>query len=80
MRKTYYDYLLLGPVKAHISVSVGDLPDGKFPLGLDFIIRFTGLTVGEINDALFKLDYFERRLLSSSDAEQIGRASCRERV
>ena len=69
MRKSYYDYLLLGPLKAHLSVSVGDLPDGKFPLGLDFIIRFTGLTVGEINDSLFKLDYFERRMVSMGEPE-----------
>lgn len=69
MRKSYFDKLKFGPLKAHISASVGDLPGGKFPLGLDFIIRFTGLTLGEINDILFKLDCFKRELVSMSDAE-----------
>lgn len=69
MRKTYYDYLLLGPLKAHLSVTVGDLPDGKFPFGFDFIIRFTGQTIGEINDTLFKLDYFERKMVFLGDSD-----------
>jgi len=69
MRKTYYDYLLLGPLKMHLSIAVGDLPDGKFPFGLDFIIRFTGLALGEINDTLFKLDYFERKMVFLADSE-----------
>ena len=69
MRKTYYDNFNLGPIKAHISVSMGNLPDGKYPFGLDFIIRFTGLTVGEINDALFKLDFFERKHVSLAKSE-----------
>ena len=71
IRKTYYDYLLLGPLKAHISVSVGDLSDGKYPLGMDFIIRFTSLTVGEIQDTLFKLDYFERKMISMGESELV---------
>lgn len=53
----------------HLSVALGDLPDGKFPFGLDFIIRFTSLTIGEINDALFKLDYFERKMVFIADSE-----------
>lgn len=72
MRKTYYDYLLFGPIKAHISVSVGTLPpDGHYPFGIDFAIRFTGLTVGDISDSLIKLDFFERKRFSCSDSEFI---------
>lgn len=71
MGKTFYDYLLLGPMKAHISVSVGDMPDDKFPFGIDFIVRFTGLTVGEINDALIRMDYFERQMTSMSTSELV---------
>lgn len=71
MRKTYYDHLLIGPIKIHISLAMGELPDGKFPFGLDFIIRVTGLTIGEINDTLLKLDYFERKLVFMSDSELI---------
>ena len=75
MGKTYYDYLLLGPMKAHISVSVGNLPDGQFPFGIDFIVRFTSLTLGEINDALIKMDYFERTMTAMSTSELISQIS-----
>lgn len=75
IQKTYYDFLLLGPLKVHLSVAVGDLPDGKFPFGLDFILRFTGLTIGEIHDTLLKLDYFERKLVFMSDSELISQIS-----
>lgn len=69
MRKTYYDILSFGPIKAHISVSMGDLPDGKFPFGIDFIVRFTGLTLGQINDSLIKMDAFDRKMVAMSNTE-----------
>lgn len=69
MRQTYYDYLLLGPLKAHLSISVGDLPPSRYPFGLDFIIRFTGLTMGDVSDSLLKLDHFERARFFCSDKE-----------
>lgn len=69
MRKTYYDFFLLGPLKLHLSFAIGELPNGKFSAAIDFIIRLTGQTIGEINDTLFKLDYFERKLVFMGDSE-----------
>ena len=60
---------MLGPLKIHLSVSVGDLSDGKFPFGIDFIVRFTSLTAGQITDSLFKLDYFEKKMVFITDSE-----------
>ena len=69
MYKNYFDKFWLGPIKAHVSFAMGDLPDGKFPFGIDFIVRFTGLTLGQINDTLLRLDLFERNMVSLSTTE-----------
>ncbi|XP_017461255.1 PREDICTED: vacuolar protein sorting-associated protein 13A-like, partial [Rhagoletis zephyria] len=50
---------------------MGDLPEGKMPAFVDTAVRFTGLTLAEINGTLFKLDYFERTQWACSNEELI---------
>ena len=68
INKSYYDFILFGPLKLHLSINLSDITDNGAFFLLDFLIRMLG-TVGEISDTLFKLDYFERKSLFMGQEE-----------
>lgn len=69
MRKIYFDYLHLGPLKVHASISLGQLPKGEHSRSVSVIIRIIGLAIGSVNDSLLKLDFFQLKGVSLGDSE-----------
>lgn len=60
MNKSYYDFIMFGPLKLHLSINLGEVSDGRSFFLLELFIRLMG-SVGEISDTLFRFDYFERK-------------------
>lgn len=62
-QKNFYDNLHLGPLKIHISFSMGtgDDTDSKALPGIvSTILQGVGVTLTDINDVVFRLAFFER--------------------
>lgn len=62
-QKNFYDNLHLGPLKIHISFSMGtgDDSDSKALPGIvSTILQGVGVTLTDINDVVFRLAFFER--------------------
>ncbi|XP_035233156.1 vacuolar protein sorting-associated protein 13A-like [Stegodyphus dumicola] len=73
----YFDNLHFSPLKVHISFSMtgGNQEDNKpTPIHSDFLnllLQSVGVTLTEIQDVIFKLDYFEKRYVFMSQKQLI---------
>nr|XP_046914733.1 vacuolar protein sorting-associated protein 13-like [Dermatophagoides farinae] len=70
MNKSYYDFIMFGPLKLHLNINLRDASDGQSFFLLELLIRLMG-SVGEISDTLFRFDYFERKGLFLGQEELV---------
>ncbi|XP_017019677.1 intermembrane lipid transfer protein Vps13-like [Drosophila kikkawai] len=59
-QKSFYDNLHLGPLKIHLSFSMGGSDTKTLPGFLGSVLGAVGVTLTEVNDVVFRLAYFER--------------------
>ncbi|GFT91712.1 vacuolar protein sorting-associated protein 13 [Nephila pilipes] len=80
-KQNYFDNLHFSPLKVHISFSMtgGSNESNKpTPIHSDFLnllLQSVGVTLTEIQDVIFKLDYFERRYVFMSHNQLIAEAT-----
>lgn len=61
-QKNFYDNLHLGPIKVHVSFSMGTSDTGSkaLPSIISTILQGVGVTLTDVNDVVFRLAFFER--------------------
>lgn len=62
-QKNFYDNLHLGPIKVHVSFSMGvggDSESKALPGIISTILQGVGVTLTDVNDVVFRLAFFER--------------------
>ncbi|GIY23535.1 vacuolar protein sorting-associated protein 13 [Caerostris darwini] len=80
-KQNYFDNLHFSPLKVHISFSMtgGSSESNKpTPIHSDFLnllLQSVGVTLTEIQDVIFKLDYFERRYVFMSQNQLVSEAT-----
>lgn len=83
-QKSYFDMLHFSPLKVHISFSMtggaGGQKEGNKPTAihsdfLNLLLQSVGVTLTEIQDVIFKLDYFERKYVFMSQKQLISEAT-----
>ncbi|GFY45163.1 vacuolar protein sorting-associated protein 13 [Trichonephila inaurata madagascariensis] len=80
-KQNYFDNLHFSPLKVHISFSMtGGSSDSNKPTPihsdfLNLLLQSVGVTLTEIQDVIFKLDYFERRYVFMSHNQLIAEAT-----
>ena len=66
-QKNFYDNLHLGPIKVHVSFSMGTGSESESKAALPGIIstllQGVGVTLTDVNDVVFRLAFFEREFL-----------------
>lgn len=63
-QKNFYDNLHLGPIKVHVSFSMGTDTESKaLPVIVSTILQGVGVTLTDVNDVVFRLAFFEREFL-----------------
>jgi vacuolar protein sorting-associated protein 13A/C len=82
-QKNFYDNLHLGPIKVHISFSLGSGTESSKALPIiSTLLQGVGVTLTDVNDIIFRLAFFEReyrfltqrQLISECQAHYIGQA------
>ncbi|CAL1260771.1 unnamed protein product [Larinioides sclopetarius] len=80
-KQLYFDNLHFSPLKVHISFSMtGGSTESNKPTQihsdfLNLLLQSVGVTLTEIQDVIFKLDYFERRYVFMSQNQLISEAT-----
>ncbi|KAG8191289.1 hypothetical protein JTE90_003297 [Oedothorax gibbosus] len=81
-KQNYFDNLHFSPLKVHISFSMtgASNEDNSKPTAihsdfLNLLLQSVGVTLTEIQDVVFKLDYFERRYVFMSQSQLISDAT-----
>jgi vacuolar protein sorting-associated protein 13A/C len=62
-QKNFYDNLHLGPIKVHVSFSLGtgaDTESKALPSIISTLLQGVGVTLTDVNDVVFRLAFFER--------------------
>lgn len=62
-QKNFYDNLHVGPIKVHVSFSIGtssDTDSKALPSFMSTLLQGVGVTLTDVNDVVFKLAFFER--------------------
>lgn len=62
-QKNFYDNLHLGPIKVHVSFSLGtggDTDSKVLPGFISTLLQGVGVTLTDVNDVVFRLAFFER--------------------
>lgn len=62
-QKNFYDNLHLGPIKVHVSFSMGsssDMESKALPSIISTLLQGVGVTLTDVNDVVFRLAFFER--------------------
>ncbi|KAG5677846.1 hypothetical protein PVAND_007566 [Polypedilum vanderplanki] len=62
-QKAFYDNLHLGPIKVHVSFSMGtggDTESKALPSIISTLLQGVGVTLTDVNDVVFRLAFFER--------------------
>lgn len=65
-QKNFYDNLHLGPIKVHVSFSMGSSSDSDskaLPSIISTILQGVGVTLTDVNDVVFRLAFFEREFM-----------------
>lgn len=65
-QKNFYDNLHLGPIKVHVSFSMGtgsDTESKALPGIISTLLQGVGVTLTDVNDVVFRLAFFEREFL-----------------
>lgn len=63
-QKNFYDNLHLGPIKVHVSFSMGtggDSDSKALPGIISTLLQGVGVTLTDVNDVVFRLAFFERQ-------------------
>ncbi|GBM38371.1 Vacuolar protein sorting-associated protein 13 [Araneus ventricosus] len=80
-KQLYFDNLHFSPLKVHISFSMtGGSTESNKPTAihsdfLNLLLQSVGVTLTEIQDVIFKLDYFERRYVFMSQNQLVSEAT-----
>ncbi|XP_055946551.1 intermembrane lipid transfer protein Vps13-like isoform X4 [Argiope bruennichi] len=80
-KQLYFDNLHFSPLKVHISFSMtGGSSESNKPTSihsdfLNLLLQSVGVTLTEIQDVIFKLDYFERRYVFMSQNQLVSEAT-----
>ncbi|KAH8237095.1 hypothetical protein KR038_004232 [Drosophila bunnanda] len=59
-QKSFYDNLHLGPLKIHVSFSMGGSDTKALPGIIGSVVQSVGVTLTDVNDVVFRLAFFER--------------------
>lgn len=64
-QKNFYDNLHLGPIKVHVSFSMGtsDSESKALPSIVSTLLQGVGVTLTDVNDVVFRLAFFEREFM-----------------
>lgn len=63
-QKNFYDNLHLGPIKVHVSFSMGsDIESKALPSIISTLLQGVGVTLTDVNDVVFRLAFFEREFM-----------------
>jgi vacuolar protein sorting-associated protein 13A/C len=84
-QKNFYDNLHLGPIKVHVSFSMGtggDSDSKALPSIISTLLQGVGVTLTDVNDVVFRLAFFEReyqfftqrQLISECTTHYVGQA------
>ena len=82
-QKNFYDNLHLGPIKVHVSFSMGSSSESKaLPSIVSTLLQGVGVTLTDVNDVVFRLAFFERefqfltqrQLISECTTHYVGQA------
>jgi vacuolar protein sorting-associated protein 13A/C len=68
----YFDLLHFSPIKMHLSFSLGTIESFQLSGIFDYLAKTAGVTLIEFKDAVFKINFFERKNMIISDEQLSG--------